>query len=109
MNIIFNIIKGGRGEGGLSVGNVKIELFVVSDKDEFQLQDAFYRIQKYRSQPKFSHFQFSKSENTCNSTARAICQKSGVSQLKNFYHDLRIISKLSSSFYEIITYKLVVM
>ena len=54
MNIIFNIIKGGRGEGGLSVGNVKIELFVVSAT---RWQDAFYRIQKYRSQPKFSHFQ----------------------------------------------------
>ena len=38
-----------KGAGVIDLGKVKIELSIVSDREECQLPDAFYRIKKYCS------------------------------------------------------------
>ena len=61
----------GAGLGGPDLKMVKIEVYVVFDRGEPQLQDAFYPIKKYCSQPKSSHFEILKIQVISNYSTRA--------------------------------------
>ena len=61
-NMIKNIflVLRGPGEEVDDPGKVKIELYVVSDRGECQLLDAFYQMKKYCSQAKLLDFEILK-------------------------------------------------
>ena len=47
--LFIMILRGPGGGGDFNLANVEIEFFVVSDRGECQLLDAFYQIKKYCS------------------------------------------------------------